>query len=210
MAKQQQHQQHGGSSTNNALLLLAGGAVLLTLVSIFGPTLYLVEQHDAQTLDLVRKQHAANSNNIKQPQPPSPLSVARNNNKGDNVVEDAAAATAVIEDLRDEYRFRATIKSCINNPIDKKQQHCHEYMPEQPQQQDGTKKKKIQRVAILSPPGELMEPVLDLAEMIGYEFDDNNIEIIETTHVPPCKFWYIRVVYVFLFSVFGSVDYPIG
>lgn len=83
---------------NQTILAMGGGAILLSLVSIFGPTRHVVEHHHA-----VSKSHIPH----KRHPPPLPKNIVR------------------VEELAHEEMFHSTIKSCL--PEDKKKK-CKEYI----------------------------------------------------------------------------------
>lgn len=166
---------HSGKMGNNSLLMmLAAAAVFTTLVSIFGPTLYLVEhQHAAysisfETVSLEPKPMIrANSSNIPPPSVPE--------DPNENFVE--------VEDLLHEDWFTDTIKSCV--PGDTKK--CKEFIPD-----PIDKAKKVQRVALVAPPGDISGSLLNRLEQVMLQHNHRSkkehlldIDVVETTHVPP-------------------------
>jgi hypothetical protein len=149
------------SFLNDVLLFFGAAASFATLLSIFGPTLNLVEQHHSVAKDLRA--------------PPAPaLSVPQ--------AKEALNLEADVEDLLHEELFQATIKSCL--PIDNAK--CKQFVPEPV----GHGKKKVQRIAIIAPPGEISNSLRNrVHEILDHQQPNANglldIELIETTHVPP-------------------------
>jgi hypothetical protein len=135
------------------LIYLLSAAGFVTLISIFGPTIYLVEHQDEKAMD-VRVAL------IDQP---------------NRIVE--------VDDLKHEELFRKTVKSCLpaENP------KCNEFIPEP----INAEQKKVQRVAILAPPGEVSMALVNRVEQIVHRHNKLankgtlDIEIILTSHVPP-------------------------
>jgi len=145
------------------LVYLLIAVAVVTLLSIFGPTLYLVEQQQ----------------NV------------RGGGSGITVDSHLPPRKIVqVDDLKHEELFRKTIKSCIpaENP------KCKEFVPDPLEEGDGNgsiKKKKVQRVALVTPPGDIASSLLNRIEDIAHEHNkrsnkkDLDIEVILTSHVPP-------------------------
>lgn len=135
------------------LVYLAISASFVTLISIFGPTRYLVEHHNENAMD-VRV-------SLDKPQP--------------MIIE--------LDDLDHEELFQKTVKSCL--PAENKK--CKEYIPE-PVDPVQT---KVQRVALLAPPGDMSGSLLNRVEHIMRQHNklsvkkDLDIEVFLSTHVPP-------------------------
>jgi hypothetical protein len=152
----------GGKTANKLLMIFAAASAFMTLISIFGPTLYVVEhQHDEAAVVM-------NMN---------PKLLIRS----DPLPSQPELAIIEVEDLAHEELFYNTIKSCI--PAENKK--CKEFVP------DNGEAKKVQRVALVSPPGDIalslhnrMEQVM-LQHNHRHSKDSLDIDIITTSHVPP-------------------------
>jgi hypothetical protein len=142
------------------LMILAAAFAFMTLISIFGPTLYVIEQQQHEAAIVM-----------------NPKLLIRK----DPLPSKAELDITEVEDLDHEELFYNTIKSCI--PAEKKK--CKEFVP------DNGDAKKVQRVALLSPPGVISVSLLNRMEQVMMQHnhrhseDSLNIDIITTSHVPP-------------------------
>lgn len=151
-----------GKTANKLMMVFAAASAFMTLLSIFGPTLYVVEQqHEAAIVNM--------NMNPKLMIPRDPLP----SQPEPEIIE--------VEDLDHEELFYNTIKSCI--PAENKK--CKEFVP------DNGEAKKVQRVALLSPPGDISLSLLNRMEQVmmhhnhRHSVDSLDIDIITTSHVPP-------------------------
>lgn len=96
-----------------------------------------------------------------------------------------------VVDLEHEEMFRSTIKSCVPSHDEedgnKKKQKCMVHIPESSKEGE----EKVERVAIIAPPGDISTTILHYAEQIANRHnhretkDQLDIEIIPRTNVPP-------------------------
>lgn len=143
--------------TNELLLLYFLLAILIAmLVSIFGPTLYLMEHDRAQkTTSSLMERHIRPHPRIE------------------------------ISELEHESIFRTTIKNC--RPVENAK--CGRYVPD-PIPASG---KKVQRVALIAPPGDIASALYNRIQNIVHEHNnrqdnskkDLDIEVHLTSHIPP-------------------------
>ena len=158
------------SMIGDIFLFVGAAASFATLLSIFGPTIYLVDQHHEVSKD------------IRAPISRDPV-VSKSEQQQQTRVDDLNVEVDV-EDLPHEDMFNATIKSCM--PI--KNKKCKQFIPEP----IGNDKKKVQRVALIAPPGDISKSLLHRIEEVLHHHNherqnkvDLDIEVIERTHVPP-------------------------
>jgi hypothetical protein len=97
---------------------------------------------------------------------------------------------ADVTELDHEEMFQATMKNCLPSEGEKNKKgnpKCGEYIPEP----TGDDKKKVQRVAILCPPGDLSTALVKRVEQVMHHHNrrqsklDLEIDVLETSHVPP-------------------------
>jgi len=125
------------SSFHHLLAVLGFASLSLTLVSVFGPTLYVVDRHHA----LSQQQHLLGI---------APKKAATRDGNG---MKENNGTVVVVEvaDLEHEDWFRATIKSCVPSSPESKCKKVH--ILEDGSGEEGNP--PVQRVAVISPPGEL-------------------------------------------------------
>lgn len=150
----------GGKMANQVLMIFAAASAFMTLIAIFGPTLYLVEQQHDALVTMNPKMM------IRRDPPPS----------------QPVPEMVLVEDLAHEELFYATIKSCV--PSEHKK--CKEFVP------DDGKTKRVQRVALVSPPGDIASSLLNRMEEVMLHHNHHrqdkeslDIDVISTSHVPP-------------------------
>jgi hypothetical protein len=150
------------------ILFVVSASVFATLLSIFGPTRHLLDQHHA----------IATEQRIPGPKPFIPIASLPK--------IEALDIEADVEELDHEEMFQATVKSCLPGN-EKKKQNCRQIIPDP----KGDDKKKVQRVAIIAPPGDLSSSLLRVVEQVVHHHNHRqnkvelDIEVIETSHVPP-------------------------
>ena len=156
------------SNCDVLLLYLLLAATVVTLLSIFGPTWYIVQSQAAQYSSSSSSSHGPPQKNIQ------------------------------LDELAHEDEFLKTIKSCL--PLEHPKGECGQYVPE-PQQDNNSNNKKVQRVAVISPPGDVSDAlgqhVDALAQRHNRRVRQNNntntnnnpkkweMQVIRTTHLPP-------------------------
>lgn len=93
---------------------------------------------------------------------------------------------ADVQDLEHEELFQSTVKSCIpGNETGK--QACGQFIP----LPKGNVTSKVQRVALIAPPGQIYNPLLRSVERIVERHNSRedkkefNIELFQVSHVPP-------------------------
>lgn len=152
-------------------IYVISASTFMTLVSIFGPTMYIVQHHEANHSVDVRR-----------------------------VSVETAPIDVDVDDLEHEEFFRNTIKSCLpaQNP------KCGEFVPEAPTsktERNEKRQRKVQRVALIAPPGDMANSLFKRVEQVVDEHnkmihlhpeketgDDPEwlgIELVSTSHVPP-------------------------
>jgi len=140
------------NTKSNILVVLVAVSVFATLISIFGPTYYLIDHH------------------------------AANKAVDPRISVNAPVNSVEVVDLDHEKQFQATIKSCLPS----KNKNCREYIPDPPPGEQ-----KMQRVALISPPGDIASSLLNEVERIVHQRNrqqhktEPDIEVIQTSHVPP-------------------------
>jgi hypothetical protein len=148
-------------ASSKLLMIVAAASAFFTLISIFGPTFHIVEQQHEAAVVMNMNPKLLIP---KDPLPPQPEL---------EIIE--------VEDLDHEELFYSTIKSCI--PAENKK--CNEFVP------DNAEGKKVQRVALISPPGDISLSLLNRMEQVmihhnhQHDKDSLDIDIITTSHVPP-------------------------
>jgi len=135
--------------------------LLFSLFSVFGPTGKLVDHKTSRHPFL-------SVDNLRETEEP----------------EDEDSSISVSE-LDHELLFQETIRSCIPGR-ENKGQTCRTFIPE-PIDAD----KKVQRIAVLAPPGDISDSLLKRVEDIQSQHNrrhtkvDVDMSVFETSHVPP-------------------------
>jgi len=166
-------------NTNTLLLMVAAAALTVSFVSIVLPMLSGGPLQSDGRQNMAGVRGGPSVEEFTQQQRPA---------KSKDVVE--------VVDLEHEELFRATIKSCVNevsehDKFDKDPNYklkCKEFIPDP---LDPTEH-KIQRVAVITPPGDISVGILSLSESIMYKHNhlkerklQPNIELIPRNNVPP-------------------------
>jgi hypothetical protein len=167
--RKQQRRKHQQRSWDALLAGLVAAVAFVSLMSIFGPTI-LLAGHPKNNASILINSNDNNNNAVQD-------SIRRMNKPRPVTVE--------VDDLDHESLFRKVTKSCL--PIESKK--CGEYVPDPI---IGTNKPKVQRVAILAPPGDLSGSLMNRVERIVQDHNKVSskegilsIELVTTSHVPP-------------------------
>lgn len=181
-----------GQKGVDMIVWLSGAFVVIILVGILGPVHYMVSH---ETVDkgshfsgesISEELPIRTKDQIHRNSPVGVLDQDTFSKEIEQQQEQQLKDEVIVEELDNEKFFIDTIKSCLPGQ-EKPKQKCRQYVPD-PMPGES---KRVQRVAILAPPGEISSSLLSKVEEIAHHHnkrhdrEEPEIEVFERTHVPP-------------------------
>ena len=93
-----------------------------------------------------------------------------------------------VREMPHEFVLRKTIRDCLPSTQPNNNNKCKTFVPERSTAGDA---EKVQRVAMIAPPGKLASAIRNHMKLVADQFNNRNdrkepkIKVIETSHVPP-------------------------